>query len=305
MVRVEESAGPEIAELVAPFCRSLRSAHKSAKTIELYSSAVRMLDTYLHAHAMPTTVGAIRREHIEEHINDILANRSPAYAANRYRSLQQFFRWWCEGEMELAESPMKRMHPPKVVEPPTAVLTLEQIATLLKTCDGKDFTSRRDRAIILLLYDTGMRRGELAGLLVESVDMDLQTATVLGKGRKQRVCPFGNNTAQTLDRYLRVRRQHPNHERPWLWLGRSGRLTDSGVTQALNERVAQAGLPHIHPHQFRHSAAHEWLAAGGNETDAMRLFGWSSRQMLQRYGASAADARAREAYKRLSPADRL
>jgi integrase len=62
----------------------------------------------------------------------------------------------------------------------------------------------------------------------------------------------------------------------------------------LRRRGAQAGLPGLHPHQLRHTFAHEWLVQGGAETDLMQIAGWKSRTMLQRYGASAADARARE-----------
>ena len=78
----------------------------------------------------------------------------------------------------------------------------------------------------------------------------------------------------------------------------------------LRRRGEHAGLPGLHPHQLRHTFAHQWLAEGGGETDLMRLAGRKSRAMLQRYGASAADARAREVHARgpsgpvaLSPAD--
>jgi integrase len=76
-------------------------------------------------------------------------------------------------------------------------------------------------------------------------------------------------------------------------------MTPSGLYQVLRRRCREAGLPSIHPHAIRHTFAHEWLAGGGQEGDLMRLAGWRSRQMLDRYGRSAADERVREAYRRL------
>jgi integrase len=117
----------------------------------------------------------------------------------------------------------------------------------------------------------------------------LDVALVLGKGRRERALPFGHTTAVALDRYPRVRARHKDAALPWLWLGLKGRLTAWGLVQMLRRRSRQAGLPDLHPRQFRHTSAHQWLAQGGGETDLMRLAGWKSRAMLQRYGASAGE----------------
>jgi site-specific recombinase XerD len=136
------------------------------------------------------------------------------------------------------------------------ILTDEEIAALLEAC-----TVGRGRPGV--------------------VDLDRELAYVTGKGSRPRVVPFGAKTAQAVDRYLRVRAA-PHARSTRLLLGQRGPMTPDGARDVLHTRAAQAGVTDVHPHRFRHTFAHRWLAGGGQERDLMMLAGWRSDDVLSR-----------------------
>lgn len=298
--------------LLRSFQRSLRNANRSPRTIQSYVETANLLVAFRPG----VDFDAMTRDDLEAFMTDQLARHKPTSAAVRYRALRRFYNWLVAEEI-IATSPMAKMNQPAVPEQPVPILSNDDLAALIKATSGKGFEERRDHAIIRVFIDCGIRLGEMAGLGLDEVDLDVHDVIhVVGKGSKGRAVPFGSKTGTALDRYLRERIKHKHakltiqRERDEartqpLWIGSRGAMTESGIAQMLRRRGAQAGVVDLHPHRFRHSFAHLWKTGGGDEDSLMRLTGWRSRAMLGRYGASAADQRAVEAHRKFSPGDRL
>jgi site-specific recombinase XerD len=292
----------------ASYLRHLRAAGRAPRTLKIYTQGLDAYDRYREAQGWPGGLADVTRERLEGWIAWELEGHRAQTAQTYYRALNTFFRWLVD-EGEIEKSPMARMRAPRVEISPPPILSDADLVKLLRACAGRDFTERRDSAILWLLIDTGMRAGELCGLTLDALDLDLQVARVAAgtsKSRRGRAVPFGAKTSAALDRYLRVRGGHTFAADPHLFLGLRGPVTTSGLYQILKGRGAQAGLEsRIFTHLLRHTMAHRWLSAGGGELDLQTIAGWSDGTMLARYGASARGERAREAHRRLGPADRL
>ncbi|MEM7095111.1 MAG: tyrosine-type recombinase/integrase [Actinomycetota bacterium] len=284
---------------------SLKAGNRSPATLRNYRAhVVGSFAGWLSDQGHSSAVTDITRQDIREYLAHQSETLSASTAATRFRCLRVFFRW-CVAEDELETSPLEGIEQPKVDEPEVPLFSDEDVLALLAACDGRDFADRRDTALVRLLIDTGLRAAEIMSLAVDDIELANGTASVMGKGSRGRTVQYGNKTAQALDRYLRARRSHKAAAADALWLGIRGPMGTTGLTQMLRRRGDQADIDSVRPHRFRHTFAHRWLAAGGQEGDLQHLGGWATGDMIRRYGASAQAERARDAHKRLALGDQL
>jgi len=295
-------AGPFAAD-VASFGLHLAAENKAAGTIRIYAGApLWFAAARLLRETDKTRWEQVDAQDVQQWIVWLLGNYSEAYARQQYRSLRQFFRWLATEDE--APDPMAGLRAPAVREKPVPFFTSVELSKLGKACQGSTFAQRRDAAILAVFRVTGIRLAELAGIRYDpgdpdrsDLDLERREIRVRGKGGRDRTVRIDHEAARRVDRYLRVRARHGQAYRMGLWLGTHGRgpLTGNGIYQMVRRRGEQAGV-RVYPHRFRHHFSHTWLDRGGAEGDLMELNGWSSPQMLHRYGGSAGGARARRHY---------
>ncbi|HEY1627074.1 MAG TPA: tyrosine-type recombinase/integrase [Streptosporangiaceae bacterium] len=288
---------------IGSFALHLAAEGKAPSTIRNYTEAVRWFaGEHLLRQTCKTGWEQVDTDDVRRWMVHLLESYSDVYADGQYRGLQQFFKWLA-AEDDLPD-PMERLRGPKVTEKMVPVFTSVELSLLAKACRGNTFADRRDAAVIAVFRATGIRLSELAGICyvpdnLSRTDLDLEgrQIRIRGKGGKGRIVKIGHEAARAVDRYLRVRGKHAEAYRPQLWLGvnNKGPLTPAGIYQAVARRGQQCGVA-VYPHRFRHHFSHTWLERGGEGGDLMELNGWSSPQMLTRYGASARASRARRHY---------
>ncbi len=272
-------------EAAAAFLRHLeRERNASPHTIRAYAEDLSQLSVYLQRElgraARPADVDhlLLRGFLAELHQRGL----SKASSARKLAGLRSFFRYLCR-EGRLAANPARALATPRLDRRIPSVLDEAQAASILDM-PGDGTAAVRGRAILELLYATGIRCAEAMALDVHEVDLGARMVRVLGKGRKERVVLFGRRAATALQAWI-VERERLAPRSDALFLNaRGGRLSDRSVRTLVAIRVKQVALQRrCSPHTLRHSFATHLLMRGADLRAIQELLGHSSLSTTQRY----------------------
>jgi len=230
--------------------------------------------------------------------------RSRSTIARKLASLRTFFRFLVREEV-VDDNPAADMRTPRREQRLPGVMDEHQVRRLLEQPDPSTFLGLRDRAVLEILYSTGMRASELVGANIADVDFIGEVIRVRGKRRKERLCHLGSYAVAALREYLDARRRHPRgmlFAKRALIVNRFGkRLTDRSLRRTLEKYFQQAGLElKVTPHTLRHSFATHLLDHGADLRSVQELLGHESLQTTQVYTHVSAD-RLKKVYDKAHP----
>jgi len=289
--------------LVESFLLDRRTSGLARGTIEFYRKKLKYFLDFTESHAL-SQLSELTPDFLRQFILYVGETHNPGGVHTVFRSLRTFLRWVESEEIapEGWRNPIHRLKPPKVPIEPIEPVTMEDVGSLLATCQRGKFTGERDRAVLLTLLDTGSRASELCNMNLD--DLDLATGAVMikqGKGRKPRVTFFGRKTRRAIRAYLRQRKD--NH--PALWVTQAGeRICYATLREVLRRRAKQAGIPMASAHDFRRAFALEMLRNGADIFALQKLMGHTDLQVLRRYLAQT-DTDLQRAHDRGGPVDNL
>lgn len=211
---------------------------------------------------------------------------SRASISRNISSVRSFYKF-ANARYNISDNAFRSLHHPKKEERLPAFFYEQEMQVLFSACEGNDKKSLRDKALLEMLYATGIRVSELTNIKLRDIDDHLGIVMVMGKGRKERYVPFGSFAQTALDAYLENSRpvllKQKEHDTLFVNL-RGDPLTDGGVRHILSAMMERASLhSKIYPHMIRHSFATHLLASGADMRTVQELLGHSHLSSTQVY----------------------
>lgn len=266
------------------WCRMERQY--SPHTLRAYGKDLRDLCAFL-AKEQKTLLAKITRLDLRKYLASFPTHTARTTLRRKTATFRSFFKWLLRHGL-LEQSPTAALSTPKAARTVPEFLTEDQLSQILeaKVSLEEPFLSR-DRAILELLYSSGLRVEELCGLNIGDLDFLGGLVRVMGKGARERLAPLGDRASAKIHRYLRLRKQPDIYEGPGTPVfknARGGRLGSRGVRKILVRWVQAAKLPKaLYPHLFRHSFATHLLDRGCDLRSVQEMLGHKNLSTTQIY----------------------
>jgi len=310
----------KLPELIDYFELCNRAEGKSLKTITWYSANLARFSSYLQNRHLPDSIEhtdikllrdyvlwLLKRHRFENHpyTSEKAEPLSSSTVHGHVRTLRAFFSWLLrEGFVE--SNVAKELKPPKIVNKVVSTLSDEEIVSILRTFRPASNSEVRNQTIFMLLLDTGLRIGELVNLKIDDVNMGDGLLKVMGKGKKERIVPFGSSAQKVLQRYLFRYRPKPAYsgiENVFLSVHGTP-LTENSIKLVFARLAERSGVHRLHAHLCRHTFATRYLINGGDVFTLQQILGHSTLEMVRHYVNLASNHVAMQ-HQRFSPLDRL
>ncbi|WP_047151639.1 tyrosine recombinase XerC [Aneurinibacillus tyrosinisolvens] len=258
----------------------------SPLTIINYEKDILAFMEFMKQHAV-SDYAAVSYVHVRAYLSSLNEKQySRRSIARKLSSLRSFYRFLMREEY-LDSNPFKMVSTPKIEKRLPSFLYPKEVEMLLSLPDETKHLGMRDRTILEVLYGSGMRVSELAGLTVRSIDMIIGTALVFGKGAKERYVPLGKYAIEAYKKYIQHARPAllKENRTDILFLNARGEpLTDRSVRRMINKYVEQASeLLKVSPHTFRHTFATHLLDNGADLRSVQEMLGHSNISSTQIY----------------------
>lgn len=279
----------------------IRAKNLSPKTISVYGERLGYFYKYIKAQGI--AFKDVDKHTIQDYIlyqkdrglKDISIN-------GQILVLRIFFKYLFEEDI-IDSNPTIKINLLKTEKRIKPIISEENMQKLLSVPDKRTFTGMRNFCMLMVFYDTLIRLGELTNIRLKNIDFENGTICIFGKGRKERIVPFGASTAKYLHRYIHKFRKDIQGD--VLFCTRDGRILDYRNVARILEKIGKKIGIHVNPHLIRHSAASHRAMSGMPAFLLQRLLGHTTIQMTQRYVHLVDEEKLKEAFKQYSPLDAM